>query len=85
MSYSHLTLEALRGAPAALRPECAGHRHRRRRGGAAVGSIGEGTRLAIVDQFSQFGTNTVAVNPGKIETMGMPGVMGGTVKPITLG
>ena len=49
-----------------------------------LSAIGEGTRLAIVDQFTQFGTNTVAINPGKTETMGMPGLVTGTVKPITI-
>jgi putative ABC transport system permease protein len=49
-----------------------------------LSAIGEGTRLAIVDQFTQFGTNTVAINPGKTETMGLPGMVTGTVKPITL-
>jgi putative ABC transport system permease protein len=49
-----------------------------------LSAIGEGTRLAIVDQFTQFGTNTVAINPGKTETMGLPGLVTGTVKPITL-
>jgi putative ABC transport system permease protein len=50
-----------------------------------LSSIGEGTRLAVLEQFSQFGTTIVAVNPGKIETTGMPGVIGGTVRQITLG
>jgi putative ABC transport system permease protein len=49
-----------------------------------LSAIGEGTRLAVLDQFTQFGTNTVAINPGKTETMGIPGMVTGTVKPITL-
>ncbi len=28
-------------------------------------SIGEGTRVYILDQFTQFGTNLVAINPGR--------------------
>ncbi len=47
-------------------------------------SLGEGTRLYIVDQFTQFGTNLVAINPGKSETVGIPGVLGGTQHPLTL-
>ena len=41
-------------------------------------SLGEGTRDYIVKQFTQFGTSIVAVNPGKVKTLGMPGVLGGT-------
>ena len=37
-------------------------------------SIGEGTRVYMVAQFTQFGTNLLAVNPGKSKTIGIPGV-----------
>ena len=47
-------------------------------------SIGEGTRLYILDQFTQFGTNLLQINPGKAETMGLPGVLGGTTHKLTL-
>lgn len=47
-------------------------------------SIGEGTRRYILNQFTQFGTNLVAINPGKAETMGIPGVLGGTTHKLTL-
>jgi len=47
-------------------------------------SIGEGTRRYVLDQFTQFGTNILAVNPGKTETMGIPGVLGGTTHKLTL-
>jgi putative ABC transport system permease protein len=47
-------------------------------------SIGEGTRLYVLSQFTQFGTNLVAVNPGKAETLGIPGVLGGTTHKLTL-
>ena len=47
-------------------------------------SIGEGTRRYIVDQFTQFGTNILAINPGKTETVGLPGVFGGTTQKLTL-
>ena len=46
-------------------------------------SIGEGTRLYVLTEFTQFGTNLVAINPGKTETTGIPG-LGGTVNPLTL-
>ncbi len=47
-------------------------------------SIGEGTRLYVLDQFTQFGTNIIAINPGKQETIGIPGVLGGTTKKLTI-
>jgi putative ABC transport system permease protein len=47
-------------------------------------SIGEGARRYILDQFTQFGTNILAINPGKQETLGLPGVLGGTTKKLTL-
>ncbi|MFC2173244.1 ABC transporter permease [Acidobacteriota bacterium] len=47
-------------------------------------SIGEGTRQYIVDQFTQFGTNIMAVNPGKTKTLGIPGALGGTTRKLTL-
>ncbi|MBM3316582.1 MAG: ABC transporter permease, partial [Candidatus Eisenbacteria bacterium] len=42
-------------------------------------SLGEGTRLYMLNQFAQFGTNLVSVNPGKVETSGVPGALGGTI------
>ncbi|MDP6763651.1 MAG: ABC transporter permease [Planctomycetota bacterium] len=47
-------------------------------------SIGQGTRDYVLGQFTQFGTNIVAVNPGKTETLGLPGIMGGTTHKLTL-
>lgn len=47
-------------------------------------SIGEGTRRYIFDQFSQFGTNLLAINPGKSETLGVPGILGGTTHRLTI-
>jgi putative ABC transport system permease protein len=47
-------------------------------------SIGEGTRVYVLDQFTQFGTNLLAVNPGKARTLGIPGVLGGTTHPLTI-
>ena len=47
-------------------------------------SIGEGTRRYILDQFTQFGTNIVAINPGRTETIGIPGALGGTTHKLTI-
>ncbi len=47
-------------------------------------SIGEGTRHFILSQFTQFGTNLLAINPGKTKTVGIPGVLGGTTHKLTL-
>ena len=47
-------------------------------------SIGEGTRLYVLEQFSQFGTNILGINPGKAETVGIPGVLGGTTRKLTI-
>jgi putative ABC transport system permease protein len=35
-------------------------------------SIGEGTRVYVLSQFTQFGTNIMAVNPGRSRTLGFP-------------
>ncbi len=47
-------------------------------------SIGEGTRLYVLDQFTQFGSNLLQVNPGKAETIGIPGVLGGTTHKLSI-
>lgn len=47
-------------------------------------SIGEGTRRYIVGQFAQFGTNILSINPGRSETVGIPGVLGGTTRKLTI-
>lgn len=47
-------------------------------------SIGEGTRRYMVGQFSQFGTNIISIVPGKSQTMGIPGVLGGTTRKLTI-
>lgn len=47
-------------------------------------SLGEGLRQYVVGQFTQFGTNILAINPGKASTMGMsPGIFA-SVRPLTL-
>ncbi len=84
------TTDLLRLAAGALR----GHRLRTFLSmlGIAIGvcavilltAIGEGTRRYVLDQFTQFGTNIIAINPGKQETIGIPGVLGGTTKQLTI-
>lgn len=47
-------------------------------------SLGEGTRQSILSEFSQFGTNLLAVSSGKVETHGIAGAVGGTTRPLTI-
>ena len=47
-------------------------------------SIGEGTRVYVINEFTQFGTNVIAIHPGKVETVGIPGVFGGTTRKLTI-
>ncbi len=47
-------------------------------------AIGEGTRYFVLAQFTQFGTNILAINPGKTQTLGIPGILGGTTHKLTL-
>jgi putative ABC transport system permease protein len=49
-----------------------------------LNSLGEGMRHFIMGQMSQFGSNLVGVYPGKIETGGMPGMLGGSARRLTL-
>ncbi|WP_028581225.1 ABC transporter permease [Desulfogranum japonicum] len=40
-------------------------------------SLGEGLHRFVLSEFTQFGTNLIAINPGKVMTMGTPlGVLG---------
>jgi len=48
-------------------------------------AIGEGIRDYVVDEFTQFGTNIVAINPGKSETLGgMTAASIHTTRPLTV-
>lgn len=47
-------------------------------------SIGEGTRRYVLGQFTQFGTNVMAVNPGKTMTTGQPGALAATIRKLTI-
>jgi putative ABC transport system permease protein len=47
-------------------------------------AIGEGIHRFVLAEFTQFGTNLIAVNPGKTTTFGMSGAMISNVRPLTL-
>ncbi len=47
-------------------------------------AMGEGARASIVSEFSQFGTNTLVVVPGKVRTGGIAGAVGGGIRPLTV-
>ncbi len=47
-------------------------------------SIGEGARVYVLSQFTQFGTTLVGISPGRVETTGLPGALGTTIHPLTL-
>ncbi|MBV1790555.1 ABC transporter permease [Marinobacterium sp. D7] len=46
-------------------------------------TLGEGLRLYVLENFSQFGSRIVAVTPGKAQTGGMGGILSST-RPISL-
>jgi putative ABC transport system permease protein len=47
-------------------------------------SIGEGLHRYVLTQFTQFGTNIIAVNPGRSTTFGAsPGIFG-SIRPLTI-
>jgi len=47
-------------------------------------AIGEGVQRFVLQEFSQFGTNLLAVSPGKTETFGFSGAMVSNVRPLSL-
>lgn len=47
-------------------------------------SIGEGIHQFVLDEFTQFGTTLVAINPGKTTTHGMSMGVFGTVRPLSI-
>lgn len=47
-------------------------------------SIGTGVQRYVLAEFTQFGTNLIAVVPGKTETFGMSTAAIGNVRPLTL-
>jgi len=46
-------------------------------------TLGEGLRIYVLENFSQFGSRIVAVTPGKAQTGGMGGILAGT-RPLSL-
>ena len=49
-----------------------------------LSSIGEGTRRYIVDQMTQFGTTIIGIYPGRTQTGGMPGIISGSMRKLSL-
>ncbi len=47
-------------------------------------SIGEGVHRFVLGEFTQFGTNLIAVTPGKANTMGMSGAVVSNVRPLSM-
>ena len=47
-------------------------------------SIGEGIHRFVLDEFTQFGTTLVAINPGRTTTHGMSMGVFGTVRPLSI-
>ncbi|MCP4746715.1 MAG: FtsX-like permease family protein [Desulfobacteraceae bacterium] len=47
-------------------------------------SLGEGIHRYVLAEFTQFGTNLIAVNPGKASTAGMSGSLISNVRPLSL-
>ena len=47
-------------------------------------AIGEGVQRFVVHEFTQFGTNLIAVSPGKTETFGVSGAVISSVRPLSL-
>lgn len=47
-------------------------------------SIGEGVHRFVLSEFTQFGTNLIAVVPGKTQTMGISGATISNVRPLSL-
>ena len=47
-------------------------------------SIGEGIHRYVLAEFTQFGTNLIAITPGKTETFGISGATISNVRPLSL-
>jgi putative ABC transport system permease protein len=47
-------------------------------------ALGEGVQRFVMQEFTQFGTNLIAISPGKTQTFGVSGAMFGTVRPLSL-
>jgi putative ABC transport system permease protein len=47
-------------------------------------SLGEGVHRFVLSEFTQFGTNLIAVTPGKTTTAGMSGAVVSNVRPLSM-
>jgi putative ABC transport system permease protein len=47
-------------------------------------SIGEGVNRYVIDQFTQFGTTTLAIQPGKANTLGVSSSVFNSIRPLSL-
>ncbi|MGB5763006.1 MAG: ABC transporter permease, partial [Sedimenticolaceae bacterium] len=47
-------------------------------------AIGEGVQRFVVHEFTQFGTNLLAISPGKTQTFGVSGAVFSNVRPLSL-
>jgi putative ABC transport system permease protein len=47
-------------------------------------SVGEGIHRFILAEFTQFGTNLIGINPGKVSTTGISGGMISNVRPLSI-
>ncbi|MBW6521389.1 MAG: ABC transporter permease [Desulfoarculaceae bacterium] len=47
-------------------------------------SLGTGLHHFVLAEFSQFGTNLIAINPGKVTTHGISGALISNVRPLTI-
>ncbi|MGB5832875.1 MAG: ABC transporter permease [Thiohalocapsa sp.] len=47
-------------------------------------AIGEGIRLFVLSEFTEFGTNVISITPGKTLTRGTAGGANASVRPLTL-
>jgi putative ABC transport system permease protein len=47
-------------------------------------SLGEGIHRFVLSEFTQFGTNLIAVTPGKTNTMGFSGAVISNVRPLSI-
>jgi|TARA_R110000822_G_scaffold59736_11_gene148912 putative ABC transport system permease protein len=48
-----------------------------------LSSLGEGLRLFVIQEFTQFGSHIIAITPGKTETFGLSGILN-TTRPLSL-
>ncbi|MFT5393810.1 MAG: putative ABC transport system permease protein [Gammaproteobacteria bacterium] len=47
-------------------------------------AVGEGVRAFVLAEFTQFGTNIIAITPGKVTTLGISGATISSVRPLTV-